>query len=94
MCVAMPGRIVELDDDFRFAEVDISGKRQKINLALVKHENIQPGDWVLVHVGHAVSKVTEAYAQEQLALLEALAELENGADDGMAEWFYDQGEER
>lgn len=74
MCLAMPGQVVALDDDLRFATVNVSGQQQKVSLALLQHETLQPGDWVLIHVGHAVSKVTEAYAREQLVLLELLAD--------------------
>lgn len=77
MCVAIPGRITEfLDDDRHFATVDVSGVRRNINVGLLKNEGIELGDWVLIHVGFAMSKISEAQAAEQLELLQMLGEAE------------------
>lgn len=75
MCVAIPGMIVELlADGGHFATVDISGVRRKINIDMVSDDGVAPGDWVLIHVGFALSKVSEADAREQLRLLSMLGE--------------------
>lgn len=82
MCLAIPGKIVELlDDDHHYAMVDVSGVRRKINIGLLKHEGTQLGDWVLIHVGFAMSKISEEQAAEQLKLLSMLGE----ADEAMQE---------
>ena len=86
MCLAIPGRIVEMcDDQKQLAIVDISGVRRKINVQLLEEEPLGVGDWVLIHVGFAMSKISEEQASEQLRLLamlgeseEAMRELESG----------------
>lgn len=73
MCLAIPGQIVELlDEEEHFATVEVSGVRRKINVDLLKPEGIRPGDWVLLHVGFAMSKISENEAQEQVRLLQML----------------------
>jgi hydrogenase expression/formation protein HypC len=75
MCLAIPGRIVELTaDEPGMARVDVAGVRRKINVGLLEGESIGPGDWVLIHVGFAMSKISEQAAAEQLLLLRALGE--------------------
>ena len=75
MCLGIPGRIVELlDADLQLAKAEVSGVRRNINIGLVHHdeEAVQVGDWVLIHVGFAMSKIDEAEAQSNLR---ALAEI-------------------
>lgn len=75
MCLGIPGRIVEfVDDANHIAKVDVSGVRRNINVALVRPEGIAPGDWVLIHVGFAMSKIDEREAQETLDLLRQMDE--------------------
>jgi len=75
MCLAIPGQIVELTDKARqFATVDISGVRRKINIDLLQDEPPEPGEWVLIHVGFAMSKISESRAREQLRLLAMMGE--------------------
>ena len=77
MCLAIPGRILELcDDKHQLAIVDISGVRRKINVQLLEEEPLGPGDWVLIHVGFAMSKISAEEALEQLRLLAMLGESE------------------
>lgn len=60
MCLAIPGQIVEMfDDDHHYAVVDVCGVRRKINIDLLKNERPLLGDWVLIHVGFAMSKISE-----------------------------------
>jgi hydrogenase expression/formation protein HypC len=74
MCLAIPGQIVEVvDQEYRIASVDIAGVRRKINLGLLD-EGVGPGDWVLIHVGFAISQVDEAEARATIALLEGIGE--------------------
>ena len=75
MCLGIPGRIVEiLDEDLLLAKADVSGVRRNINIGLVHNEDerVEVGDWVLIHVGFAMSRLNEPEAQ---ATLEALREL-------------------
>jgi hydrogenase expression/formation protein HypC len=75
MCLAIPGLVVELVDEAnQIARVDIVGVRRNINVSLLADDGIgaQPGDWVLIHVGFALSKVDEEEAHATLALLERM----------------------
>jgi hydrogenase expression/formation protein HypC len=75
MCLAIPGRVVSIvDDGNRLAEVEIAGVRRTVNVGLLDGDagGAAPGDWVLVHVGFAMSKVDEAEARATLELLAAL----------------------
>jgi hydrogenase expression/formation protein HypC len=75
MCLAIPGQVVELVDEAnRIARVDVVGVRRNINVSLLDDDGIgvQPGDWVLIHVGFALSKVDEDEAHATLRLLEQM----------------------
>ena len=74
MCLAIPGQIIEIVDDLnRLAKVDVAGVRRNVNVGLLDAENdgvgIGPGDWVLIHVGFAISKVDEEEARATRDLL-------------------------
>ena len=70
MCLGIPGRIIEIvDDEYDIAKVEVSGVKRNISIALVRPEGIASGDWVLVHVGFAMSKIDESEAQETLKAL-------------------------
>ena len=73
MCLAIPGQVIELVDEVnQIARVDVVGVRRNINVSLLADDgdDARPGDWVLIHVGFALSKVDEAEAQATLALLQ------------------------
>jgi hydrogenase expression/formation protein HypC len=73
MCLAIPGRIVEVVDEAnRLARVDVAGVQRTVNVGLLDDEGIGPGDWVLIHVGFALSKVDEEEAQATLRLLQGM----------------------
>ena len=85
MCLGIPGRIVKIDDAANMlAIVDVGGVRRKVNIACIVDEEHSVsscvGDWVLIHVGFAMSRLDEAEAAETLRILtelgEAQAELE------------------
>lgn len=85
MCLAIPGQIVEiLDEELQLAKVEVCGVRRSINVGLVSspEDMIVVGDWVLIHVGFALSKIDEAEAQ---ATLRALEEIGAAYDEEMAE---------
>ena len=76
MCLGIPGKVIEMVDDINsIAKVDVSGVRRNVNVALVRPEGIGPGDWVLIHVGFAMSKIDEAEAQETLSALKMMDEI-------------------
>lgn len=77
MCLGIPGKVVEiLDEDLTLAKADVGGVRRNINIGLVHHdeERVEIGDWVLIHVGFAMSKLDEAQARDTLKVLEELGE--------------------
>ncbi|HEY1517112.1 MAG TPA: HypC/HybG/HupF family hydrogenase formation chaperone [Solirubrobacteraceae bacterium] len=74
VCLAIPGQIIEIVDDLnRLAKVDVAGVRRNVNVGLLDAENdgegVGPGDWVLIHVGFAISKVDEEEARATRDLL-------------------------
>jgi hydrogenase expression/formation protein HypC len=75
MCLGIPGEIVEiLDDRTDLARVDVSGVRRAINIGLLENETLVPGDWVLIHVGFALSKIDEVEAKAALDFLEGIGQ--------------------
>ncbi len=75
MCLAIPGRIIGVVDDAnRLAQVDVAGVKRTVNIGLLDDGNggASPGDWVLIHVGFALSKVDEEEALATRKLLEAM----------------------
>jgi len=75
MCLAIPGHVVELVDEVnRIATVDVAGVRRNVSVGLLDAEGdgAEPGDWVLIHVGFAISKVDEREALATLRLLEGM----------------------
>jgi hydrogenase expression/formation protein HypC len=75
MCLAIPGQIIEfVDEPNRLARVDVAGVRRTINVGLLDAEGdgVAPGDWVLIHVGFAISKVDEEEARATRELLERM----------------------
>jgi hydrogenase expression/formation protein HypC len=75
MCLAIPGQIVEIvDEQNRLAKVDVAGVRRNVNVALLDENGIgvKRGDWVLIHVGFALSKVDEQEALATRRLLEGM----------------------
>jgi hydrogenase expression/formation protein HypC len=75
MCLAIPGQIVDIaDESLRLAEVEVAGVRRNVNVGLLDAEDggIGPGDWVLIHVGFAISKIDEEEATATRRLLEEM----------------------
>jgi len=76
MCLGIPGQIINMVDDANsIAKVDVSGVKRNVNVALVRPEGIGPGDWVLIHVGFAMSKIDEHEAQETMRVLQQMGEV-------------------
>lgn len=75
MCLGIPGEIIDVEQDGRdLATVDVSGVRRKINIGLLTSDPPEPGDWVLIHVGFALSKIDETEAQAVLEFLETVGQ--------------------
>lgn len=85
MCLGIPGRIVAINDaDLMLATVDVAGVQRQVNIACVVDTGDPPdscvGDWVLVHVGFAMSRINEEEARKTLALLAELGEAQEELD--------------
>ncbi len=84
MCLAIPGEVVELPTEHdangppgadQLALVDVLGVRRRINIGLLEEdETLQIGDWILIHVGFAMSKIDEQEAAEALSMLEMMGQ--------------------
>jgi hydrogenase expression/formation protein HypC len=76
MCLAIPGQILEMvDDERRLAKVDVAGVRRNVNIGLLDADGgVRTGDWVLIHVGFAISQVDEDEARATRELLERMGE--------------------
>ncbi len=75
MCLGIPGQIIDIIDDANsIAKVDVSGVKRNISVALVRPEGIASGDWVLIHVGFAMSKIDEEEARETLNALQLMGQ--------------------
>lgn len=88
MCLGIPGRVVEASPDHPdLARVDVEGVFRDINMALLDEDPPKPGEWILIHLGFALQKMTEAEAAEALAVMAVLGE--GGDDDPFAAFHFD-----
>ena len=75
MCLGIPARVIEfVDETGHLARVDVSGVRRIVNVGLVLPDGLAIGDWVLLHVGFALSKIDEDEAQRTIAFLRELGD--------------------
>jgi len=77
MCLAIPGQLIEfVDEPNRLAKVEVAGVRRTVNVGLLDAEDggAKTGDWVLIHVGFALSKIDEEEAHATLALLRGMGQ--------------------
>ncbi len=75
MCLGIPGQIVDVvDHEYHIAKVDVSGVRRNVNVALLATgpDAVGVGDWVLIHVGFAMSKIDEYEAEQTIRLLHGM----------------------
>jgi hydrogenase expression/formation protein HypC len=76
MCLGIPGQLVELPDEHEhLARVDVAGVRRVVNVGLLTDEVLAVGDWILIHVGFALSRIDEEEAAMALASLEMMGEM-------------------
>ncbi len=86
MCLGIPGQLTEFHESHEhLARVDVSGVSRLINIGLLEDENLQIGDWVLIHVGFAMSKIDEAEAQRALEGLQLMGRAYTDELEAMAE---------
>jgi len=82
MCLAIPGKVVELIEGLsNQAVVEVTGVRRRVDLGLLQDDMPVPGDWVLIHVGFAMSKISEQGAEEQMRMLRLLGEDQAAMDE-------------
>ena len=75
MCLGIPGEVIELlAEQPDLAKVDVSGVRRLINIGLLCDDPPKPGEWVLIHVGFALSKIDENEAASALEFLEGIGQ--------------------
>ena len=75
MCLGIPGEVIEvLPEQPDLAKVDVSGVRRLINVGLLSGDPPVPGEWVLIHVGFALSKIDEDEAASAMAFLEGIGQ--------------------
>jgi hydrogenase expression/formation protein HypC len=95
MCLAIPGKIVSLvHDEPHLGVVEVTGVRRRVDLGLLLDNMPKVGDWVLIHVGFAMSKISEQDAIEQMQLLTMLGEGEAAMDEVRGYGIDDAGELR
>lgn len=91
MCLAIPGQIVDLvPEQPLLARVDVAGVRRNVNVGLLE-DAAKPGDWILIHVGFALSKIGEAEAADQLRMLRAMGEDELAMEEVRGYRFSEEG---
>jgi hydrogenase expression/formation protein HypC len=77
MCLAIPGKIVEIvDEENSIAKVEVGGVKRNINIGMLGKEEARVGDYVLIHVGFAMSKVDEKEAEDTLRILKEIGEFD------------------
>ena len=82
MCLAIPGRIVSLaPEQPQVAVVEVTGVRRRVDLGLLQDDMPAPGDWVLIHVGFAMSRISEEQAEAQMQTLRMLGEDEAAMEE-------------
>lgn len=75
MCLGIPGQLVEIVDGAKFiAKAEVSGVRRNINIGLLKPDEARVGNWVLIHVGFALSQIDEQEARETYAFLKGMGD--------------------
>lgn len=73
MCLGIPGKVEEfVDESGHLARVDVSGVRRTVNVGLLVPDGLEVGDWVLIHVGFAISKIDEEEAERTFDFLDEL----------------------
>ena len=81
MCLAIPGKIVEIVDAAnQIAKVDVAGVRRNVNIGMLESDDARVGDYVLIHVGFAMSKIDAFEAEETLRMLREMGSYDTELD--------------
>ncbi|MDF3305795.1 MULTISPECIES: HypC/HybG/HupF family hydrogenase formation chaperone [unclassified Rhodococcus (in: high G+C Gram-positive bacteria)] len=84
MCLGIPGRVVRMLEGYgnQLALVDVVGEQRKVNVGMLPEDvSLEPGDWIVIHMGFAMEKVDEAGAEKAMAGLEMMGR-SRSADEG------------
>lgn len=83
MCLGIPGRVVEMVDGYadQIAMVDVVGKVRQINVGMLESP-VEPGDWVLIHMGFALEVIDQTAAETAMAGLELMGQAREEAGPG------------
>jgi hydrogenase expression/formation protein HypC len=77
MCLAIPGKIIEIvDAENHLAKVEVGGVKRNVNIGMLDEDGVGIGDYVLIHVGFAMSKIDEKEAEETLRVLNEIGQYE------------------
>jgi hydrogenase expression/formation protein HypC len=91
--LAIPGQIVAFSEEQpMLARVDVGGVQRNVNVGLLEGGEVAVGDWILIHVGFALSKIDEAKALDQLRMLRAMGEDELAMEEVRGYAFAESGE--
>jgi hydrogenase expression/formation protein HypC len=75
MCLGIPGQVIEFVDEAKqLARVDVAGVRRTVHVGLLLPDGLTTGDWVLLHVGFAISRIDEDEAQRTMEFLRSLGD--------------------
>jgi hydrogenase expression/formation protein HypC len=74
MCLGIPGQVVELVEGYggQLALVDVEGAQRKVNIGMLEDQDLEPGDWVLLHMGFVVERIDAAGAEQAMSGLEMM----------------------
>jgi len=88
MCLAIPAKLVEyVDEERQYGTVELGGVRRRVNTCLLTGpDTTAPGEYVLVHVGFALSRVSEEEAQQTLRILEQMGPAYDDEIDQVRRW--------
>ena len=82
MCLAIPGQIIDIvAEQPLLARVNVGSVQRNVNIGLLENGEVAPGDWILIHVGFAMSKISEVDALDQLRMLTELGEQESALEE-------------
>jgi hydrogenase expression/formation protein HypC len=92
VCLAIPGLVIEISaEQPLLARVDVGGVQRNVNIGLMEPGEVGPGDWILIHVGFALSKIDEQQARDQLQMLRAMGEDQLAIDEVRGYSFAEPG---
>ena len=84
MCLGIPGQVVRMLDGYgnQLALVDVVGEQRKVNVGMLPEDvSLEPGDWIVIHMGFAMEKVDQAGAEKAMAGLEMMGRSRTADDD-------------